>query len=491
MFISRRILLISVLGILLVLTSCSKKQIGDVSREKIPVTTKSPAALLEYQTGMEYSNTTRRVLAATHFKNALKEDPEFVLAWMNLAFVSPGTDLFLAAMDSAEKYASNASRGEQLMVEAATYGYEGKNQEQRDTIEKLVSLFPGDEMSHLLLGNYRFGLQQYRLAISSYTAAAQINNEMAILHNQLGYCQRALGNYGEAEKAFKYYIRLDSDNPNAYDSYAELLMEMGRYVESIEFYAMALERDPNFIASHLGIACNYSFLGDHGKCRSQLEVLKGIAQNHIVTRRALYAEAASYACEGDLNQAVEIMKSSFTLAQERQDVANMANDLVALGNLYLELGSPSEALASFNQSMQVINESTLPPSVVNNAHATHLYNIAHVFAVEGNHDRAKDTAEIFAHEVEMRKNPIQLQLVSQLNGILAYESKAYQKAIDELKQANQLNPYNLYRIGMSFEGLGNSDEAASYLLRAEELNILNSLDQAIVLSKTRFKKTES
>ncbi len=488
---SRRTRLIAILGLLLLFSACAKKELSEVSREKIPLTTNSPEAISEYQKGMEFANTTQRVKAAEHFQSALKADPKFALAWMNLAYVSPGTDLLLAAMDSARKHAEAASEGEQLMIKAAYLGIEGKTVEQLAALEKLVSLFPGDEGAHLILGNYHFGLQQYRLAINSYNAATLINNEMAILHNQLGYSQRALGNYGEAEKAFKYYIRLDSGNPNAYDSYAELLMEMGRYKESIEFYALALEKDPYFVASHIGIACNQSFLGEHNKARSQLEILKSIAQNHIVTRRALYTEASTYVCEGNLVKAIETIESSFVLWEERDDIANMANDLVVLGNLYLELGSPEKALASFNRSTQLINESNLPQAVINNTHATHLYNIARVFAAQGKHNRAKETAEAFSHEVKRRNNPIQLQLVSQLNGILGLSRGSYEEAIEHLKQANQLNPYNLYRIGIAYEGLGETAESANYLLRAEELNVLNSLDQALVLSKTRFKPVES
>jgi cytochrome c-type biogenesis protein CcmH/NrfG len=39
----------------------------------------------------------------------------------------------------------------------------------------------------------------------------------------LGYSYRSLENYAEAEKAFKIYIELIPDDPNPYDSYAEML----------------------------------------------------------------------------------------------------------------------------------------------------------------------------------------------------------------------------------------------------------------------------
>ncbi len=485
---SSRISLILTLGIMLALGSCAKEDASIVSSAKVPVTTQSTLAANEFQKGMIFANKLQTVQAATHFRLALDADPTFATAWLNLAYVSPGTALFVAYLDSAKAYASQASEGEQLIIKAAKYGFEGNNTKQERTLKKLVDKFPGDESAHLLLGNYYFGLRLYQQAILSYNQATKVNNNLAILHNQLGYSQRALGNYGEAEKAFKFYIKLNPDNPNAYDSYAELLMEMGRFNESIEFYARALEQDPNFMASHIGLACNYIFLGEQNRARIQLELLKENARNVIDTRRAIFTEALTYVSEGNISQAIESMLSNLKLSQASQDVGNMANDLVILGNLYLELHQPSVALAHFDKSMDVIDKSNLPQAVKINGHTTHLYNVARVFTVQGEFEKAKETSGLFAEQVGIRKNPIQIKLISQLDGIIALEEKKYQTAIDKLKEANQLNPYNLFRMGQAYEGLGDTEQAASFMLRAEELNVLNSMDQVLVLSKTKFAK---
>ncbi|MBC8376011.1 MAG: tetratricopeptide repeat protein [FCB group bacterium] len=485
---SRRSIIFLALGMFLCLAHCAKEELATVSLAKVPVTTESSLAAEEFQRGMTFANTLQAVEAATHFRLALDADPTFASAWLNLAYVSPGTGLFIACLDSAKAHASKASEGEQLIILAAKYGFEGNNTKQEKTLQKLVDMYPGDESALLILGNYYFGLRQYHQAIQSYNQATRVNNNMAILHNQLGYSQRALGNYGEAEKAFKFYIKLNSENPNAYDSYAELLMEMGRFNESIEFYAKALELDPNFVASHIGIACDYAFLGEPDRARTQLELLKEIARNDIDTRRAIFTEALTYVCEGNLSQAVQSILSNLKLAEESQDVGNMANDLVILGNLYLELNQPSKALDRYNQSIDVIDKSTLPQAVKMNAHTTHLFNISRVFALEGEFEKARETSDLFAEQVGIRKNPIQVKLISQLNGIIALGEKRYQTAIDKLEEANQLNPYNLFRIGQAYEGLGETEQAARFKLQAKELNVLNSMDQALVLSKTKFSK---
>ena len=50
-----------------------------------------------------------------------------------------------------------------------------------------------------------------------------------------------------AEAAFKKYIELIPNDPNPYDSYAELLLKMGKFDDSIAQYRKALAIDPNFV----------------------------------------------------------------------------------------------------------------------------------------------------------------------------------------------------------------------------------------------------
>ena len=68
----------------------------------------------------------------------------------------------------------------------------------------------------------------------------------------LGYAYRQAGDYANAEQAFKKYIELIPSDPNPYDSYAELLLKMGKFNESVEQYRKALSIDSNFVPSHFG-----------------------------------------------------------------------------------------------------------------------------------------------------------------------------------------------------------------------------------------------
>jgi len=486
---SRFIIFIVSLGFGLSIWNCSKEVKPELPSEKITITTTSEAALEAYRMGGNSADVFQLVDAANHYKKAIELDPDFAMAWLQLAYASPGITLFLEALDSAKANAEAVSDAERLIIQAADYAVLQNNMRHRAALNQLVNEYPGDEMAHLLLGNYYFGVQQYNLAVKSYTNAIVLNEKIVTPYNQLGYSQRALGNYGEAEKAFKSYVRLNPKNANAYDSYAELLMEMGRHKESIEFYNQALAIDPRFASSHIGIACNYSILGEPEKARAQLLLLKTGAENTLVTRRAIFSEALSYIYEGDVEQALATVQINRNQAKLENDTPNEANDLIVIGNLYLELGKPEQALNSFSQSIKMINGSGFQQEIIQNAQTTHLFNVSQVFALQGEFKRAEQMAKTFYEQVFEGRNPIQIRLAFQLNGIIALAQKDYQLAIENLEQSNQLNPMNLYRLGQAYTGAGREQDAANMIQRASELNVLNNMNQALVLSKTKFKKT--
>ena len=121
----------------------------------------------------------------------------------------------------------------------------------------------------MLWGTRYFGRQEYETAIKHFVKATTINPSFSQPYNQLGYAYRFLEKFGEAETAFKKYVELIPGDPNPYDSYAELLMKMGRFDESIKMYEKALAVDPNFVASYVGIGNNHLAHGRPEQARTR------------------------------------------------------------------------------------------------------------------------------------------------------------------------------------------------------------------------------
>ena len=273
------------------------------------------------------------------------------------------------------------------------------------------------------------------------------------------------------------------DDPNPYDSYAELLMKTGKFEESIVQYKKALELNPNFVPSHIGIACNLNFLGRHTQARQQLDSLFNMARNDGERRAALFAKAVSYVDEGKSDEAIKVLWQAYAIAEKNRDDASMAFDLGTIGNINLEQKKNEEASRMFASSLETINNSSLSDEVKANAQRAYLYNKIRVAIVTNNLETARKNSRLFAENVKKIDNPNQTRLVHELFGRLALKENNYELAVNELKQSNLQNPYNLYRLAWAYEGMKNKAEVENYFKKVKNFNVLNSMQYAFVRQK--------
>ncbi|MGD9401477.1 MAG: tetratricopeptide repeat protein [bacterium] len=451
----------------------------------MPITTSSDTALEYYLEGRELAEKLRGQESIEFFDKAIAEDPDFAMAYLNLALVSPTTKGFFENFDRARALADEVSEGERLNILGIEAGINAFIMQQRDLYTQLVEAYPRDERAHGLLGNHYFTQQEFEAAIGEYALATEINPGFSPVYNQLGYAHRFLQNYDEAEKAFMKYVELIPDDPNPYDSYAELLMKMGKFDESIEQYRKALEIDPNFVASHLGIATNLNFKNRHADARKQIDELYAIARNDGERRTAHFAMAVSFIDEGMMADAIEEIRKQYALAERIDDAGAMGADLNLIGNILLEWGKYDEALANYEQAAEVVRSSDLSDEVKDNSKRNFLYNSARVDIKLGDLASARAKAGQYREEVEALGNPNQVRLAHQLAGMIALAEEDFDLAARELEQASQLNAYNLYRLSLAYRGRGDIEKSREYCAKAADYNGLVDINYTYIRTKSK------
>ena len=100
-------------------------------------------------------------------------------------------------------------------------------------------------------------------------------------------------------------------------------------------------------------------------------------------------------------------------------------------------------------------------------------------------EKSKPNAKAYRKLAESRHNANQIRLANELEGQIALGEKQYNIAIQTLKKANQLNPYNIYRPALAYRGKGDRDQTQELSDRAANFNALNSLNQAFIRQKTQ------
>lgn len=480
------LLMLSIILASIYFSGCTK----DEGEGKVPITTNSQEALQDFLKGRQLFENLLAQESLKYFEQAINKDPNFAFARLYYANAQPTPKGFFNEFDKALALVDKVSDGERMWILGVQSAVNGMPLKQREFFQKLCEAYPNDERAHGLLGNHYFGQQMYKEAIDEYEKAIQINAGYPQVYNQLGYSNRQLGNYGEAEKAFTKYIELIPNDPNPYDSQAELKMKMGQFEASIELYQKALEINPNFVASHIGIATNFNFLGEHQQAREQLETLLEIARNNGERRAAHFAIAVSYVDEGNYEKALDELTLMYNIARETNDAAAMAGDLVNMGNILYEMGKFDDAQKNYDMSVKAMRESGLEKEVIDNAERFYLYNNGRVALKKGNLKLSKDKCEQFIASASEVKNTFQLWLAHELEGMIALSENDYEKAIKELNQANQQNPYTFYRIAMVYERLGDNQSAQKFYEKAATDNTLNSFNYAFIRTKASEKMME-
>lgn len=474
---------VSLVGVL-AFTVIAVSVIGNES-DKMPITTSSDKALDYYLQGRKLAERLRGNEAIGLFQKAIEADSKFALAHFGLARVQTSAKLFFESLDKAKSLVDSASEAEKMLIMGFTeVALNAEPMKQREIYKQLVEAYPRDERARYLLAVNYYAQQEWKPAIEEFERAAEVNPEYAPLYNELGYAQRFSGDYTGAEKSFRKYIELIPDDPNPYDSYAELLMRIGKYDESIEQYRAALTIKPDFSFSHLGIASNLNFKGQHEQAREQLKIMYDEAKTNPLRRTAIGGIANSFLDEQKFDDAIAQYDIRYEMDMKLNDTSQMARSLILRAFILIEVqGRANEALDNFEEAMKLSESSSIPESAKNNIRRNHLFNLGRTYLAMGDLEKAKANAAEFRKRVEAKSSAFQIKRAFHLDGLIALADGSYDTAIEDFKQSNMQNPYNLYHLAKAYDGKGNAAKAKEYYAMTANFNGLNSALLASVRAK--------
>jgi tetratricopeptide (TPR) repeat protein len=362
------------------------------------------------------------------------------------------------------------SEGERLVIQALDAGARGDVAAQRGHLTRLVEAFPGDERAHNLMGLFLFGAQDYQGAIAEFKRATAINPAFSQPYNMLGYSYRFLGRFQDAESAFKAYVKAIPTDPNPHDSYAELLLKMGRFEESIANYRKALAIDRNFAPSYIGIGHAQMFTGKGDEARATFADLGRVARNDGERRQAMFWTAMSWIHDGQPHRALAELETMYAIAEVNGDTATMSNDLLVIGNVLLAAGRPDEAQRRYAERRRLMDGSSVPEDVKQATRRNTLFNEARVAIARNDLAGARAKAAEFARLVAERKNPNEIRQQHELAGRIALAAGDGAAALAELKKANQQDPQVLFLQARALETAGDADGARAAYRRVATFN---------------------
>lgn len=445
-----------------------------MSTAKVAVTTSSDEARALYIKGQALFDGLHAVEAHEKFADAVAADPGFAMAYYNLALSSQTTAEFLDAVGKASENAASASAGEQLKIAALVAGSENDQAGQAAALQELVAMYSKDERAHMLLGIYYFGLQDFAAAVEHFDHAAAIDPEFAAAQNMLGYAHRSLEDFESAKTAFAKYVELLPNESNPYDSYAELLMEMGDYDASIENYRKALEIDLNFAASYAGITISESLKGNADLAQEAADQMLAAARNPPERRAAMFQSVTSHLFAGNFDAAMKVCDTMLGEAEVSGNKAAMGGVNEYMGDIMLTMGEAAKAEEHYNAALE--NRLAAGFNEANQAQAerTHMFKTAIAAMIAGDSEAAATRTAEYSAAADMNGTAFERLRVHELAGYLAMNNEDLDSAAQHYAQANQLDPVLLYWSAWANAELGNTEKAIDLATRAANRNTLNA-----------------
>ncbi len=467
----------SVVLILLLLVSCSK-----IQKNEMPVTTQSKQALKLFLDGRDISENLENTRAFDLFSRAVELDSNFALAYLYKAFNAGNFNEGIRGINNAVKFIGNVSEGEKLLIEYWKATFSGIGEKQQELLDKLLSMFPEDKRVLNDAGNYYFGLNDFQKAREYYEKAVQIDEKFAPTYNMLGYTYSFLNENQKAEETFKTYINLIPDKPNPYDSYAELLLKLGRYDESIQQYQKALEVDPGFILAYNGIGNNFVFKGDFEQARNSYQQRFDKATRIADKLGALYLQALSYIHQGDMNAAMAILNDRRELAQKEDQVTTVILSHLTDANVLAESGKPAEGLKSVQTAMELLKNAQLEDWVKENLTVALLQLNCYCEIKNEKFKAAKTDMDKYKQLVEKRQDPLEIMQMEGTMGCLALKEKQYDLALQHFARSNNQSPLTWYQMALAYEQKGDTENAGKLFQKIATWTT-NDLDLALVRNR--------
>ncbi len=238
------------------------------------ITTHSPEAYRHFLIGTDRYSKFYFSDAIEAFTKALEYDSTFAIAYNYLAMSAQHIQGRVNSeyLDLAVRYAGKASKREQLYIYATKAIEEDDIEKAEKIMNELLRKFPQEKLAYFQLGIAYYENGRWAKAIESFKMAIQLDPYYKEAYNYLAYCYAYLNDFENSLISINTYINIAPDEPNPYDTRGDIYSSQGLLDKAVESYNSALERNPEYHGSQIGLASLHIFSGNYAEAERLLEL---------------------------------------------------------------------------------------------------------------------------------------------------------------------------------------------------------------------------
>jgi tetratricopeptide (TPR) repeat protein len=450
----------------------------------LPITTSSAKARELYEKGMADYENLYLERCNDDWRAAVKEDPNLAVAWAWIAFNSGNPEEVSAARAKAKQIAPRLTPGEQLMIAWIVKVQEGDFLGGISAMNDMLEMYPKDKQLLYLAGNWLMVENGDDQAQRMFEKALAIDKRYPAALNDLAYVDARNGRFHKALSAMERYVLLLPKEPNPQDSYGELLRMAGDYEGSLRHYRLALQIDPDFVTSQLGLGDTYALMGNEEQARTEYD--KAIRYAHNEADRLTYSmqKAMTWVREGKFSEAdkefQEVAQTGHAKdqdLQEAQALRHMAeyqsDDRVALKHLQ----SAEEAL-SHRKSISASDRGEELSRILRNRVVRAAQAGDQILA-----DKSLQQLEVLATD---SRNRLIQSSYNGAAGTLLMAQKKFVEAIAHLEEDKD-NPYTMELLVQAYYETSQTEKLHETETKLRGTNV-PTMEQALVVPAARSKR---
>jgi tetratricopeptide (TPR) repeat protein len=397
---------------------------------------------------------------------ALELAPEFHIARYRMAmihWVTSERDKAAEAMRQIPDDALLTDRERGYVVAANAFVRDNDPASAIDLYKELLQKFPYEVEARQYLAEAYFHDYQEDLAIKELKILGEQEPENQFVWGSMGAYLTILGRHEEASTPLQRYLELAPNEPNAHNLMGDLYREMGQFDTAITYFEQALQLEPDFTLSQLGLAEVKAALGEVADAKQRLQLVventNGEAEDRIT---GAFDLAWLLRAEGNFEHSSKVLESVKEEIEAEQIRESMA--LALRAENANELGDTELAAQLVNLA---IEESMRAPT-------RYLFSRANMEISQGEFASAKLTAEQIRSNALPPDDPDRTEEKAAffIDGMIALGTGNPGTAVDKIEQsiATEGYRYAIYRRGLAhalFE-TGDADAARAMATEARQ-----------------------
>ena len=411
---------------------------ADIDKEVGKITSSSPEAFRYYSEARKYHLRYEYREAIQLYEKAVSIDPEFAMAYRGMAAAYNNMADYEKSREFIQKafeLSDRISDRERYQIQGQFYYQSEKTYDQAiGAFNKLIELYPDDDIGNSYLGTIYSGIEEWDKALENYKICVEVKKNVLDCGNLAGLYETK-GLYDEARQVWEDFLQTELDAPQVHADLGHNYLCQGRYQLALEEADKAFLLNPRHRDSFNLKGDVYRLMGDFSKAEEEYLKILEISGDRATHLSPKFKLATLSLAQGKVEKAKREMEEVMNLATELNLEAWQAG-VQSYYSYFVSLKDPEQAIKEAEKALIWLQE------LDNLSWQRFIMYWKGTYHIRmGSIDEAQRISNELKDMIEKGLNKKAKRYHHGLDGAIELENKNYASAIEHFNDAISLLPF--------------------------------------------------